>query len=149
MHRFLKLSDNRGYTLIESLFQLMIFGAFVHLFILFIFWKGPIERQYANRSDIAWEIFTVDLQDAIINVEEFNVHEGGRGIQFLTDRGRIDIEYRNQVIRKRIDGLGHIPFLTEVYTSLFSYDGMRLSVDITMLDGTRRERVFAVGHNQK
>lgn len=149
MHPFLRLSDNRGYTLIESLFQLIIFGVFVHLVILFIFWKDPIERQYANRSDMAWEIFTVDLQGAIINVEEFNVHEGGRGIQFLTERGRIDIEYRNQVIRKRIDGLGHIPFLTEVYTALFSYDGMRLSVDVTMLDGTRRERVFAVGQNTK
>ena len=149
MHRFLSINDNRGFTLIESIFQLVIFVAFIHLVILFIFWKEPIEQQYVNMSDTAWEMFVVDLQVSIVDVEEFNVHEDSRGIQFLTGRGRIDIEYRNGVIRKRIDGLGHIPFLTEVHTSQFSFDGMRLSVDITMLDGTRRERVFAVGHNQK
>ena len=149
MHRFLKIDDNRGFTLIESIFQLVIFVAFVHLFILFFFWKEPIERQYADMSDTAWEMFAVDLQDSIADVEEFNVHEDNRGIQFLTDRGRIDIEYRSGVIRKTIDGLGHIPFLTGVNALRFTFDGMLLSVDVTMLDGTRRERDFAVGLNPK
>lgn len=149
MHRFLSINNDRGFTLIESIFQLVIFVAFIHLVMLFIFWKEPIERQYGEMSDTAWEMFAVDLQDSIANVEEFNVHEDGRGIQFITGRGRIDIEYRKGVIRKKIDGLGHIPFLTGVYTSQFSFDGMRLSVDVTMLDGTRRERTFAVGLNPK
>ena len=100
-------------------------------------------------SDTDWEMFAVDLQESIADVEKFNVHDDRRGIQFLTGRGRIDIEYRNGVIRKRIDGLGHIPFLTGVNALQFTFDGMLLSVDVTMLDGTRRERIFAVGLNPK
>lgn len=149
VHQFSRINDNRGYTLIESLLQLVLFVVFVHLFILFIFWKEPIERQFANMSDTAWEMFAVDLQDSIADVEEFKVHEGGRGIQFLTGRGRIDIEYRSGVIRKLVDGLGHVPFLTGVYTIRFTFDGMVLFVDATMLDGTRKERTFAVGLNPK
>ena len=52
-------------------------------------------------------------------LNEFNVHLGGRGIRFVTDRGRIDIEQRNTMIRKAIDGQGHIPFLTNVYSVYF------------------------------
>lgn len=149
MHRLLRIDNDRGFTLIESILQLMIFVVFIHLVILFIFWKEPIERQYNNMSDADWELFVVDLQDSIIDVEDFRIHDDKRGLEFVTGRGRIDIEYRNGVIRKRIDGLGHIPFLTEVNKTQFTFDGIRLSVDVTMLDGTRRERTFAVGLNSK
>ena len=59
------MSNDRGYTLIESLFQLVLFALFVQLFLLFFYWKAPIERQYTNMSSGAWELFAVDLQDVL------------------------------------------------------------------------------------
>ena len=68
-----KLSNDRGYTLIESLFQLIIFTIFAHLIITFFLWKEPIERQYGNKSTSEWELFTADLQKEVANVSEFSV----------------------------------------------------------------------------
>ncbi|MBO1914969.1 ComGF family competence protein, partial [Microvirga sp. 3-52] len=95
------------------------------------------------------ELFALDLQASIIDVKEFNVHLGGRGIRFITDRGQIDIGQSNSVVRKMIDGQGHVPFLTDVYSAYFTLNAPVLSVTVTMQDGTRKERDFAVGFNSK
>lgn len=139
------MSNDRGYTLIESLFQLVLFALFVQLFLLFFYWKAPIERQYTDMSSVAWEMFAVDLQDELVIIQSLDVHSNARGIAFNTSRGRINIEQNNTVIRKSIDGRGHIPFLTGVTSVNFSLNGTTLLVDATLLDGTRKERDFEVG----
>ena len=149
MSPLLKTKEEKGYTFIESLFQLIVFVIFAQLFILFFLWKAPIEQQYTNMTNGAWELFAVDFQASIVDVREFNVHQGGRGIRFVTDRGRIDIEQRNTMIRKAIDGQGHIPFLTNVHSVYFTLNEPILSVTVTMLDGTRKERDFAIGFISK
>ena len=143
------IANNRGYTLIESLFQLVIFAVFVQLFLLFFYWKAPIERQYSDMSSVAWEMFAVDVQNELVNIQSLQVRSNARGIEFNTSRGRINIEQNNTVIRKSIDGLGHIPFLTEVSSVKFSLTGTKLLVDVTLLDGTRKERDFEVGFYPK
>ena len=145
MSRLLKTSNEYGYTLIESLFHLIIFAAFAQLFVLFFYWKVPIERHYSDTTSSAWEMFAVDLQDELANVQKLEVHSNAKGIQFVTERGRINIEQNNTVIRKSIDGLGHIPFLTAVSTTEFKLNDTTLFVTATMLDGTRKERDFEVG----
>ena len=142
------LRNEKGYTFIESMFQLLIFITFAHLFILFFLWKMPIEQQ-TNSTDGAWELFALDMQAALLEVRDFDVHLGGRGIKFRTDRGRIDIEQRNTMIRKAIDGQGHVPFLTEVHSVNFLRNDSILTVYVTMLDGSRKERDFAIGFNSK
>ena len=145
MSRLLKSSNDYGYTLIESLFQLIIFAVFVQLFLLFFYWKAPIERHYTDTTSLSWEMFAVDLQDELVNVRKIEVHSNAKGIQFVTERGRINIEQNNTVIRKSIDGLGHIPFLTAVSSTDFKLNDTTLFVAATMLDGTRKERDFEVG----
>ncbi|MBO1915310.1 hypothetical protein J4G37_62090, partial [Microvirga sp. 3-52] len=66
------IKAEEGYTFIESLFQLIVFVTFAHLFVLFLLWKAPIEQHYTNMSDGAWELFALDLQASIIDVKEFN-----------------------------------------------------------------------------
>lgn len=100
-------------------------------------------------SNTGWDMFVVDFQNSLSNVYDFKVHKDRRGIYVLTDRGQIDIEHRNAVIRKRVDGLGHSPFLTNVYSAYFTLEGMTVYVDVTMLDGSRKERSFAIGLNTK
>lgn len=145
MSRILRKSNENGYTLIESLFQLIIFATFVQLFLLFFYWKAPIERHYSDTTSSAWEMFAVDLQDELTNVQKIEGRRNATGIQFVTERGRINIEQNNTVIRKTIDGLGHIPLLTAVSSAEFKLNDTTLFVAATMLDGTRKERDFEVG----
>ena len=145
MCKFLGRLSERGYTLIESLFQLIIFVVFLQLLVLFFLWKAPIERSYTHMSNTEWEMFAADLQKDLERVYEFEVHIGGHGIHFRSDRGLIDIEHGNSVIRKRVYDHGHIPLLTNVYSADFRLRGTVLFVDVMLLDGTQKERDFAIG----
>lgn len=143
------LSGNRGYTLIDSLFQLIIFIIFAHLIVLFFLWKAPIDRQYGNLSTSEWELFAANLQKELAHVSQFNINTDQKGFMIETPRGRINFDQGNGVIRKRVDGQGHVPFLTKVSTATFTQSSTALFVEVTLLDGTRKERDFAIGLYQE
>lgn len=90
-------------------------------------------------------MFAADFQAELTHLHSFEVYHNGEGVRFRTDRGLIAIEQRNHVIRKSIDGLGHVPFLTHVSSAQFSLQHPTLVVNVTMQDGTRKERNFTIG----
>ena len=145
MRRLLNRFDEQGYTLIESIFQLIILAVFVQLFLLFFLWKAPIENQYSNMAAIDWELFAVDMQRLVSGVQQVEVYPTGQGITFLNERGLISVEQGTGVIRKRVYGQGHVPLLTSVRTATFSLEGSTLFVYVTLLNGSQKERGFAVG----
>lgn len=149
MCRYKPLKKEGGYTLLETIFQVMIFAMFAQLFLLFFYWKAPIERQLKNRSAMQWEMFAVDFQDELANLYHMEVLQGGNGIRFQTKRGIITIEEKNQVIRKTVGGQGHIPFLTEVSKATFTLNEPNLLVEVLLQDGTQKERDFTIGHYPK
>ncbi|WP_203246923.1 competence type IV pilus minor pilin ComGF [Sporosarcina beigongshangi] len=145
----MKQTDERGYTLLESIFQLLIMALFIHLFILFFFWKDPVEQQYANYSKMQWELFSAELQQLLTEVSEIQLLNGGKVIHFRNHHGSVDIEQSGSVIRKRVTGDGHIPLLTDVRSVVFSLDSTTLTIAVTTVEGTVKVRRFAVGHYPK
>ncbi len=141
----MKVADEQGYTLLESIFQLLIMTAFIHLFLLFFFWKGPIEQRYSDYSSTEWELFSADLQQLLSEVSEFQLLSVGRAIQLRNNRGVIDIEQSDSVIRTRVNGIGHTPLLTGIRAVTYTFDGITLNANVTMLDGSVKVRGFAVG----
>ncbi|HEX5563661.1 MAG TPA: competence type IV pilus minor pilin ComGF [Sporosarcina sp.] len=149
MHIVLKGRNEGGYTLLEALFQLLIMCIFVQFLLLFFYWKQPIERQLLDYYATEWELFAIDLQALLVDVEDFNVLIGDRAISFTTERGKIEVGQSNYVIRKRTNSAGHIPLFTNVSSVFFTHEGHELNVQVTMLDGRKRERRFAVGFRQE
>lgn len=150
MRQFKFLKNENGFTLLETIFQVMIFALFAQLFLLFFYWKAPIERQLINRSAMQWEMFAVDFQEELVNLSSFELLPTGKGIRIQTKRGIIIIEEKNKVIRKTVDGQGHVPFLTEVSTASFiQNDPTTLHVEVTLQDGTTKGRDFAIGKHPK
>lgn len=141
--------NERGFTLLETIFQVMIFGMFAQLFLLFFLWKAPIERQYMNRSAVQWEMFAANLQDELVELSSIELLRVGEGIRFQTERGIITIEEKNQVIRKTVMGQGHVPFLTEVASATFTLNEPIVHVQVTMQDGTQKGRDFTIGYYPK
>ena len=139
------MADERGYTLLESIFQLMIMTVFIHLFLLFFFWKEPIEQQYADYSSTEWELFSLDLQHILSDVSEIRLVSAGKSIRLKDARGVIDIEQSGTVIRKRVDGAGHIPLLTGIRNVTYTFDGITLTAHVTMQDHSVKVRGYAVG----
>lgn len=147
MYRQQLRQDEAGYTLLEAILQIVVFALFAQLFVLFFYWKAPIERQYQTRSNVQFEMFAADFQEAIALVESIEVIRAGDGIRFQTDRGIITIEERNQVIRKTVDGQGHVPLMTEIVRTNFKLQYPALHVEVVMQDGSEMERDFIVGTN--
>ncbi|WP_342511374.1 competence type IV pilus minor pilin ComGF [Sporosarcina sp. FSL K6-1522] len=145
MHRLLNKGNERGYTFLESIFQLLIMALFLQLFVLFFFWKEPIERQYTDYGSTEWELFAVDMQQLLAEVSAIEVSDAGEMLRFQNARGNISINQNGNVIRKRVNGNGHIPLLTSVRSTFFSIDGMGLTARVLMADGTRKERRFVIG----
>lgn len=145
----IRLKNEAGHTLFEAILHIVIFALFAQLFVLFFYWKAPIDRQYKNPSKVAWEMFAADFQDEILQVDSMEVIRSGEGIRFQTARGIIIIELGNQVIRKRVDGLGHVPLITEVVRTNFTLKDPILQVEVLMEDGTQMERDFIIGRNPK
>jgi len=137
--------DERGYTLLESIFQLLIMTAFIHLVLLFFFWKGPIEQQYADYNSMQWELFSAELQQILAEVSEIQLIDSGKVLHFRNNLSSITIEQSGTVIRKRVSGDGHVPLFTDVRSVSFTVDSMTLTVLVTMLDGSVKARGFAVG----
>ena len=145
MCRLLRKSNESGYTLIESLFQLMIFVILAQFILLFFVWKQPIDRFYANSSLTEWELFSVEFQQILTNVQEFEVQNGVNGIRIKNIQGVIYFEQNNDVIRKRVHGTGHVPYLTNVESIIFELNEHTLLTNVTFSNGTRKERGFVVG----
>lgn len=149
MHNDLNSNNESGYSLLEALFQLLIMGIFLHFVVLFFYWKLPVERQLQDYYATEWELFAIDLQALLIDVEDFNVLWGDRVISFTNERGKIEVGQSNSVIRKLTNSAGHIPLFTNVASVSFTREGHELNVEVTMLDGRKRERRFAIGFRQE
>ncbi|MHC8516959.1 competence type IV pilus minor pilin ComGF [Sporosarcina sp. ITBMC105] len=149
MFRWLTLKQESGYSLIESIFQLVIFCIFVHFIVLFFLWKTPVESKMADYYAIEWELFAIELQEMLAEVSTFNVLVGDRDIVFKTNRGDIEIGQRGAVIRKTVNQQGYVPMYTNVAQVIFSRHDEELHMEVTMLDGRIRERRFAIGLRQE
>jgi competence protein ComGF len=145
----MNMSDEQGYTFLESIFQLIILTIFLHLFLLFFFWKDPIEQKYFDNSSTEWELFSLDLQELLTDVSEIQVLNGGNAFHLLDSRGKINIERSGTIIRKVVNGEGHVPLVTGVRAAMFTFDGITLTAHVTMLDNSVKTRGFAVGFYPK
>ena len=145
MRKLLKVSDEQGYTFLESIFQLTVLSIFLHLFILFFFWKEPIEEKYFDTSSTEWELFSLDMQKLLSDVSEIQLLYEGTTFRLVTRQGRINIGQSGTVIRKLVNGEGHVPLITGVKSVRFAFDGTTLSAHVKLLNGSVKVRGFAVG----
>ena len=145
MRKFLKTSDEEGYTFLESIFQLTVLSIFLHLFILFFFWKEPIEEKYFDTSSTEWELFSLDMQKLLSDVSEIQLLYEGTTFRLVNNLERINIGQSGTVIRKLVNGEGHVPLITGVQSVRFTYDGMTLTAHVLLLNGSVKVRGFAVG----
>ena len=53
--------NEKGYTLLESLFQLMIFFLFASISVLLIYWFRDSYNFEKMKEDVNWELFVYDL----------------------------------------------------------------------------------------
>lgn len=140
----MKNLDEKGFSLFESIIHLMIFSILIQLTVLFFYWKAPIETSYQNDFLGEWELFSLELQQLLEEVE-FVAVPTSTSVSFATERGLVTIQVYQRLIRKLVNGQGHVPLLIGVKSCEFIVDGNRLHVSVEKVDGTKKERTFAIG----
>ena len=140
----MKRSNEKGFSLIESIIHLLIFSMLIQFAVLFFYWQAPIEKVYKADLLGEWELFSLELQEMLEEVTVV-VEPGEQNFIFHTERGVITIQQYKKMLRKLVDGLGHVPMLMNVESSTFVVRDNHLELTVEMTDGVRKERTFAIG----
>ncbi|GKV54212.1 competence protein ComGF [Sporosarcina sp. NCCP-2222] len=139
------LKRESGYTLLDSLFQLIIAFTFLHLLVLFFYWKQTIEQHYGTAASTEWELFTAELQTSLAHVESISLSADGQALMYVNERGVQTISLSGTVIRRTVDFQGHIPLFTNIRSLQFSLEEEMVRLTIVTLDEKIKERRFAIG----
>ena len=111
----------------------------------FSYWKMPIERQLEDFYGTEWELFAIDLQRLLVDVEDVDVLFGGGLFHSRMTEGKSKSAkvIRHPQVDKYKRAISHS---TQIFHNVtFTQEGYELNVVVTMTDGTERERRFAIG----
>ncbi|ARD46808.1 hypothetical protein SporoP37_00595 [Sporosarcina sp. P37] len=140
--------NDKGFSLVESIIHLLIFSVIIQMTVLFFYWQAPVEKVYQEELLGEWELFSLELQELLKEVESIT-EPTKTSFAFRTERGRITIQHYDKMLRKLVDGAGHVPLLMNVKNCNFTVLDDQLHIVVVMLNGVRKERTFAIGKNSE
>ncbi|QNG61238.1 hypothetical protein H4O14_07110 [Bacillus sp. PAMC26568] len=119
---------NSGFTLLNMIFSFSIFMIIVSSTAILIPHLYSISERKTDISPLEWEIF---LQQALLELSEgTNLQVEPQRISFTSKSGEI-IEYEKygQLVRRQVDGKGHIICLRNIKNIVFKpiYGGVSLT----------------------
>lgn len=123
-----KISNHKGFTMLEMLFSFSIFCLIASLLpIMFqiLFDNYSIESRIQKME---WELFVSQLKKEIQSSDFVDVMNG----ELILRDGEETISYQSfqRVIRRRVDGKGHEVVLQNVETVSFSKKDSKVSVEV-------------------
>ena len=141
--------NEKGYTLLEALLQLIVFVILSHFFILIMLWYSEMKSTVFAVEQTKWELFVYDMNTYFVDVKSFEVSQNNTKITFEIPEGLYSIEQYQNTIRKQVNNLGHEPLLIGVESCLFYYKNEELTVAVKFLNGIKKERTYYVPITKK
>ena len=138
--------NQRGYTLLEALFQLTVVALLSHLFIFSMLWIHQMNKTFFDHEQIAWEMFVQDVQQYFKNVEKISSSSIYKKvtIQSVNSSETKYLEFYGDVIRLQIDEKGHVPLLIGVKNVDFTLHQEYITISVLFHNGIKKERTFFV-----
>ena len=138
--------NEKGFTLLESLFQLMVFALFASISALMIFWFRDSFNFEKKKEDVNWELFIYDLNqynEKSIKGELLDAKK--LRMEFFTDPNELeDLMYiftiSNNHLYKSSKKGGYEILLPYVADWNLTVEGTDILMKVVMKDGTIRER---------
>lgn len=140
-------SNERGFTLLESLLQLIVLVLFTSISVLLILWAKDIQNIDQIKHDINWELFVYDLQQynqnslsgAVLSSKliKFEPANDAENREFF-------FELPGNHIRKRSNKGGNeimLPFAKQLH---FEQQGSEILMKVVTEDGKLRERILVL-----
>lgn len=141
--RRLNIRDARGFTFVDSLFDLLALSIVLPLAALFYLFIAHIMADL-DSSATEFQLFSLELQEYFKGSSQVHVMREGKGLRVHRPDAVYDLELHGTVVRKRKGWLGHEIMLTEVRDCTFTFDGKVVGVKIEFLRGLKEESEYAV-----
>jgi competence protein ComGF len=135
---------NKGYTLIDALFQLLVLMLFSQIIFFYTLWIKDSERLFLRREEEEWELFSLDVEQYLINIQHIDEQSKHNGIRIIQDRVEYDVEFSGSLIRKQKNRLGHEPMLLHIKKGEFHFNGSKLTITVEFENGMTKERMYEV-----
>lgn len=140
------LQNDRGYTLLESVFQLMVFMIFASISVLMIIWFRDLYNLEKMKEDVNWELFIYDINQ--YNEQSISgslVDNKTLQMIFLTDPNELgdrvfNFKLSESHLYKSSKNGGYEIMLPFVKNWSLKVDGSTILMKVVMKDGTVRER---------
>lgn len=136
--------NEKGYTLLEALFQLVVFVILSQIFVLIMLWYAEMKSTVFAIEHTKWELFVNDVNKYFVDVMSFEVNEKNSKITFETPDGLYSMESYQNIMRKQVKNLGHEPLLIGIKTGHFYYEHEELTIAVEFLNGIKKERTYYV-----
>lgn len=141
------LKNSSGFTLLESIFQLVVFSLFAQLIILFLLFIHQQNNSILSEELVDWEVFVQDLQQYLIHVEEIQMDSYSINIIY-NKKERIRMNKSGDVIWLQTNDKGYIPLLLGVRTAKFSITNDYLTIKVEFINGLVKERALFVQYDK-
>lgn len=141
------MKSNKGFTFIESMFQLIVLLLFSQFFGFIYSWFHQIDSNL-NSQEATWEMFIFELQQYINDSSEVTLPNANSVVHLENKQtGEVtQISRYGDMIRKQVDDKGHVPLLMGVKKVTFEKNENTLTISVQFTDGKTKERSFFVGH---
>ncbi|WP_286923666.1 MULTISPECIES: competence type IV pilus minor pilin ComGF [Lysinibacillus] len=135
--------NEKGYTLLEALFQLVVFVLVMQLVVLVMLWYAEMKTTVLTDEQSKWELFVYDLNSYFENISFFTIRQNQKRITFESGNTIHNIDCYNNLIRDQVNG-GHVPMLIGINKCQFQYENNRVTVAVEFPSGIQKERTFYV-----
>lgn len=135
---------NKGYTLIDALFQLLVLMLFSQIIFFYTLWIKDSERLFLQSEEEEWELFSLDVEQFLINIKYIEEQANQNGIRIMQNGVEYDVEFSGTQIRKQKNRLGHEPMLLHITKGKFQYIGSKLTIIVEFENGMTKERMYEV-----
>lgn len=134
--------NEQGFTLLETIFQLVVFVLFANVSLLLIFWFRDTITIEEMKDDVNWELFVYDLNQYNERALSGKLNSSvSLQLELIGESERyFTFERSEHHIRKRSKKGGNEILLPYVDQWDLTVNGNEIFVKVVMKDGTRRER---------
>jgi competence protein ComGF len=135
--------NERGYTLLEALFQLVVFVLIAHLGVFIMIWFAEMKTTVLSEEQSKWELFVYDLNMYLKDISSFTIRQDQKRITFQEADTIHNIDCYSNLIRDQVNG-GHVPMLIGITKCQFQFEKDMLAVVVEFPGGIKKERTFYV-----
>ncbi|QPQ35151.1 MULTISPECIES: competence type IV pilus minor pilin ComGF [unclassified Lysinibacillus] len=135
--------NEKGYTLLEALFQLIVFVLVCHLFLLVILWAANMKTTMLTDEQSKWELFVFDMNMHLANASSITIRRDQRRITLQASNTLHHFDCYRNMIREQVNG-GHVPMLIGINKCQFDLNDNELTIAVEFPSGLKKERTYYV-----